>query len=169
VETVFAENASLKNFDPRLGVVFDPFSDRRTSIRAGFGVFHNVIAPRVYGSAYYLNPPFVIGRQDLSVVPPSFPTPFTAVAAALPTQSQGIDYQTRNTPYQEQWNVNLEREVFQSTLATGGYIGSRSVTRFKQRDVNPVTPRTLADGTVVYAAPRATAVRIVPHARVNAA
>src|SRR5947207_2018027 len=69
VDTVFATNASLKNFDPRLGVVYDPFADHRTSIRAGFGVFHNVIAPRVYGSAYYLNPPFVIGGQDLSVVP----------------------------------------------------------------------------------------------------
>jgi len=129
-----------------------------------------VIAPRVYGSAYYLNPPFVIGRQDLSVVPPSFPTPFTAVAAALPTQSQGIDYQTRDTPYQEQWNVNLQREVFQSTLATVGYIGSRSVDLFKQRDLNPVTPRTLADGTVVYGATRgATAVGIVPNTRINPA
>ncbi|PYR42035.1 MAG: hypothetical protein DMF95_29400 [Acidobacteria bacterium] len=170
VDTVFATNASLKNFDPRLGVVYDPFADHRTSIRAGFGVFHNVIAPRVYGSAYYLNPPFVIGRQDLSVVPPSFPTPFTAVAAALPTQSQGIDYQTRDTPYQEQWNVNLQREVFQSTLATVGYIGSRSVDLFKQRDLNPVTPRTLADGTVVYGATRgATAVGIVPNTRINPA
>jgi len=169
VDTVFVKNASLKNFDPRLGVVYDPFGDHRTAIRAGFGVFHNVIAPRVYGSAYYLNPPYVIGRQDLSVVPPSFPTPFTAVAAALPTQSQGIDYQTRNTPYQEQWNINLQREVFQSTLATIGYIGSRSVNLFKQRDLNPVTPRTLADGTVVYGLPRATAVGIVPNPRVNPA
>src|SRR6185295_9009322 len=83
-------------------------------------------------------------------------------------QSQGIDYQTRKTPYQEQWNVNLQREVLQSTLATVGYIGSRSVNLFKQRDVNPVTPRTLADGTVVYGTTRgAAAVGIVPNPRVN--
>jgi hypothetical protein len=168
VETVFARNASLKNFDPRLGVVYDPSSDHRTAIRAGYGVFHNVIAPRVYGSAYYLNPPYVIGRQDLSVVPPSFPTPFTAVAAALPTQSQGIDYQTADTPYQEQWNVNVQREVWAGTLVTAGYIGSRSANLFKQRDVNPVTAKTLSDGSIVYGVPRgAAAVGIVPNPRVN--
>ena len=170
VDTVFAKNASLKNVDPRLGIVYDPSADHRTSIRGGFGVFHNVIAPRVYGSAYYLNPPYVIGRQDLSVVPPIFPTPFTAVAAALPTQSQGIDYQTADTPYQEQWNVNAQREVLRATVVTIGYIGSRSVNLFKQRDLNPVTPRTLSDGTVVYGAARGPgAVGIVPNARVNPA
>jgi carboxypeptidase family protein/TonB-dependent receptor-like protein len=167
VDTVFAKNASLKNVDPRLGVVYDPFADHKTSIRAGFGVFHNVVAPRVYASAYYLNPPYTIGRQDLTVVPPVFPTPFTSVVAALPTQSQGIDYQTSRTPYQEQWNVNVQREVLTQTLVTVGYIGSRSGNLFKQRDVNPVTPRTLADGTVVYGVTRGAVAGITPNARVN--
>ena len=167
VATVFAKNASLKNFDPRLGVVYDPFDNHRTSIRAGFGIFHNVVAPRVYASSYYLNPPFTIGRQDLTVVPPVFPTPFTSVAAALPTISQGIDYQTTNTPYQEQWNVNVQREIFDETLVTVGYIGSHSNNLFKQRDVNPVTGRTLADGTVVYGMPRGAVAGITPNARIN--
>jgi hypothetical protein len=166
VGTVFAGNASLRNFDPRLGIAYDPFGDRRTAIRAGFGIFHNVVAPRVYASAYYLNPPYTIGRQDLSVVPPAFPTPFTSVVAALPTQSQGIDYQTRNTPYQEQWNVNVQREVLRSTV-TIGYVGSHSENLFKQRDVNPVGPATLADGTVVYGVPRGAVAGITPNARAN--
>ena len=121
----------------------------------------------MYASAYYLNPPFTIGRQDLTVVPPVFPTPFTSVAAALPTISQGIDYQTRNTPYQEQWNVNVQREVFAETLVTAGYIGSHSENLFKQRDVNPVTPRTASDGTVVYGVPRGAIAGITPNARIN--
>jgi hypothetical protein len=167
VQTVFASNASLRNFAPRLGIAYDPAGDRRTAIRAGFGVFHNVVAPRVYGSAYYLNPPYTIGRQDLSVVPPTFPTPFTSVVAALPTQSQGIDYQTKNTPYQEQWNVNVQREVLPSTIVTIGYVGSHSENLFKQRDVNPVTPAKLADGTVVYGVPRGAVAGIIPNPRVN--
>jgi hypothetical protein len=170
VGTVFAKNASLRNFDPRVGVVFDPSADHRTSIRAGYGIFHNVVAPRVYASAYYLNPPFTIGRQDLSTVPPVFPTPFTSVAASLPTQSQGIDYQTTNTPYQAQWNVNVQREILDATIVTVGYLGSRSANLFKQRDVNPVTPRTLPDGTVVFGVPiGATAGGIRPNPRVNPA
>ena len=167
VQTVFARNASLKNVAPRLGVAYDPFGDRRTAIRAGFGIFHNVVAPRVYASAYYLNPPYTIGRQDLSVVPPTFPTPFTSVVAALPTQSQGIDYQTQGTPYQEQWNVNVQREVLSSTLVTVGYVGSHSENLFKQRDLNPVTPSRLADGTVVYGIPRGAVAGITPNPRGN--
>src|SRR5206468_10454729 len=45
VDTVFAGNVSLRNLAPRLGMAFDPAGDRRTAIRAGFGVFHNVVAP----------------------------------------------------------------------------------------------------------------------------
>jgi hypothetical protein len=168
VQTVFASNASLKNFAPRLGVAYDPTGDRHTAIRAGFGVFHNVVAPRVYASAYYLNPPYTIGRQDLSVVPPTFPTPFTSVVAALPTQSQGIDYQTKHTPYQQQWNINVQREVLPSTIVTAGYVGSHSENLFKQRDVNPVAPARRADGTVVYGVPIGGGVAgIRPNPRVN--
>jgi hypothetical protein len=101
------------------------------------------------------------------VVPPTFPTPFTSVVAALPTQSQGIDYQTKNTPYQRQWNVNVQREVLLSTIVTIGYVGSHSENLFKQRDVNPVTPARLADGTVVYGVPRGAVAGITPNPRVN--
>ncbi|HJZ73101.1 MAG TPA: hypothetical protein VKE51_15255, partial [Vicinamibacterales bacterium] len=77
---------------------------------------------------------------------------------------------TADTPYQEQWNANMQREVWAETLLTIGYIGSRSANLFKQRDLNPVTPKTLADGSIVYGAPRGpAAVGIVPNARVNPA
>jgi hypothetical protein len=35
-------NPSLRNWDPRLELAFDPFADHKTSFRAGFGMFHNV-------------------------------------------------------------------------------------------------------------------------------
>ena len=40
--TSTAANPSLRNWDPRVGLAFDPFKDHKTSIRASFGMFHNV-------------------------------------------------------------------------------------------------------------------------------
>ena len=56
-----ATNPSLKNFDPRIGLAYDPFSDHKTSIRAGFGIFHSVIYSRDLN--LWLQPPFIIATQ----------------------------------------------------------------------------------------------------------
>ena len=56
-------NPSLKNFDPRVGFAYDPFSDHKTSIRGGFGMFHEVLAAGVWGIGYINSPPWNILSQ----------------------------------------------------------------------------------------------------------
>src|SRR5262249_40560219 len=41
-------NPTLKNFEPRIGLAWDPFADHKTSIRAGFGIFDDLILPANY-------------------------------------------------------------------------------------------------------------------------
>ena len=43
---LWAKNPSLYNLDPRLGLAWDPLGDQRTSIRAGFAIFHSPILGR---------------------------------------------------------------------------------------------------------------------------
>ena len=124
VPNVFLHNPSLKNFDPRLGFAYDPFKDHKTSIRGGFGVFHNPVAPRTYASGYYFNPPYSFTVQ----VFPAFPTP--TFVAPLPSQSNAVNYDTPSTPYQMQWNLNVQRQVAEATILTVGYVGSRGVHLF---------------------------------------
>ncbi len=52
------DNPSLKNFAPRVGSAWDPFGDGKTSVRAGFGIFHDQILPKYYFFSGSLNPPF---------------------------------------------------------------------------------------------------------------
>jgi hypothetical protein len=120
------------------------------SIRAGYGAFHSPITANRLGPAYSLNPPFALGAQVRLPFPPVpvFPTPNPA--ASQISQMQALDYDMGDSPRLHQWNANVQRELFPGTSVTLAYVGSHGDHLQRQRDTNPVTPRTLADGTVVY-------------------
>jgi hypothetical protein len=167
VSNVFASNPSVHNFDPRIGLAYDPFADHKTSIRAGFGIFYNPIRARSYASGYYFNPPYA-----LAFVPnPAFPNPFPG-ALPPPAQLVGVDYNTTTSPRMYQWNFNIQREIAESTTLTVGYVGSRGVHLYAARDINPVLP-TVVNGVTVFGVPRGTAANptagIVSNPRANPA
>jgi hypothetical protein len=167
VPNVFASNPAVKNIDPRVGLAYDPFGDHKTSIRAGFGVFYNAIRARSYASGYYFNPPYALAFVPL----PAFPNPFPG-ALPPPAQLVGVDYNTVNTPHLIQWNFNIQRQLFESTTLTVGYVGSRGVHLYGARDINPVLPK-VVNGVQVFGVPRGTAAApaagIVSNPRLNPA
>jgi hypothetical protein len=135
------------------------------SIRAGYGVFHSPITANRLGPAYALNPPFALGAQVRLPFPPVpvFPTPNPA--ASQISQMQALDFDMGDAPRLHQWNANVQRELFSGTSITLAYVGSRGDHLQRQRDTNPVTPRTLADGTVVYGSRNGT--QTISNPRVN--
>ncbi len=148
VSNVFASNPAVRNFDPRVGLAFDPFKDHKTSIRAGAGIFFNPIRARSYASGYYFNTPYA-----LAFIPnPQFPNPFPG-ALPPPAQLVGIDYNTSQTPRMYQWNINIQRELFAATTLTVGYVGSRGVHLYGNRDINPIQP-SIVNGATVFGVPR---------------
>ena len=150
ITQAFSRNPTLRNWEPRVGIAFDPFGNQKTSIRAGYGIFHSPITANRLGPAYALNPPFALGAQVRLPFPPVpvFPTPNPA--ASQISQMQALDFEMNDSPRLHQWNVNVQREVLPGTSVTLAYVGSRGDHLQRQRDTNPVTPRTLPDGTVVY-------------------
>jgi outer membrane receptor protein involved in Fe transport len=150
ITEAFSRNPTLNNWEPRVGVAFDPSANQKMSIRAGYGIFHSPITANRLGPAYSLNPPFALGAQVRLPFPPVpvFPTPNPS--ASQISQMQALDYNMGDSPRLHQWNVNVQRELFSATSVTLAYVGSRGDHLQRQRDTNPVTPRTLTDGTVVY-------------------
>ncbi len=163
VSNVFASNPSVRNFDPRIGFAYDPFGDHKTAIRAGFGVFFNPIHARTYASGYYFNPPYALAFVPL----PAFPNPFPG-ALPPPAQLVGVDYNAHNTPHLYQWNLNIQRQLLESTTLTVGYVGSRGLHLYAARDINPVMP-SLVNGVTVYGVPRGATPGIVSNPRLNPA
>ena len=84
VTHVFGSNPSLHNFDPRIGLAYDPFGDHKTSIRVGAGIFYEPIHARTYASGYYFNPPYALAFVPLRL----FPIPFPACCLLPPSLSE---------------------------------------------------------------------------------
>ena len=167
VPNVFASNPSLRNFDPRIGIAYDPFGDHKTAIRTGFGIFFDPIEARSYASGYYFNPPYALAFVPL----PAFPNPFPG-ALPPPAQLVGVDYQTTQSPRIYQWNFNVQRQLFASTTLTVGYVGSRGLHLYGARDINPVLPA-IVNGVQVFGVPKGTAAApaagIISNPRLNPA
>ncbi len=185
VDHVFASNPNVKNFDPRVGIAFDPFSDHKTSIRAGFGIFHNRVAPRTYASGYYFAPPFA-NVFLASFIPPftpppypnSFPPPLNPPGTGPITLFAGVNYNIDRAPYQIQYNFSIQRELVSHIVLSVGYLGAKGRDLFTQNDVNPSLCNT--PGTPLGSAPTTDCSSVsanfaasvnpnIPLARINAA
>ncbi len=139
-----AANPSLKNFDPRLGLAWDPFSNHKTSVRASFGLFHSVIFSR--DTNHWLQPPFFTATQT-AATGLVYPFPFSNVPRNVQAPLDGTVsctncdyYGVHTTPYQMQWNFSIQREIMANTVWDVGYIGSHGVHLWLQRDFNYPTP-----------------------------
>jgi carboxypeptidase family protein/TonB-dependent receptor-like protein len=165
VENVLAKNPNVRNFDPRIGLAWDPFNDHKTSIRAGFGIFHEPVAPRTYAPAFYLAPPSgstILVNLRLATGNPALPPllfsnpygiglPPGSVFAANYTAFAGLDYTTDTSPYVMQYNLTVQRELPGSLIASVGYVGSSGVHLFSIRDQN--LPRLTPGGSGLPGSP----------------
>ena len=140
VPHIFQENPSLKNFDPRFGIAYDPFSNHKTAIRAGFGMFHDPISVQAYQTGFGGAPPWA--SAALTGASAIFPFPPSAANAASikPAQTLPWYYRINVTPYMMQYNVNIQHEILPSTVLTVGYVGSRGVHLLTGVEANPPIP-----------------------------
>lgn len=121
-------NFNKRNIEPRVGFAYKLFGSDKTVLRGGYGIYSNLI----YGglarfemsggpfssSVQYINS--ITGGVPLF----SFPSPFLTTGTTSTQAVLGVNPNLK-TPYTQQWNVTLERQLGQFGLRVS-YIGSRS-------------------------------------------
>ncbi|MEE8591715.1 MAG: TonB-dependent receptor, partial [Spirochaetia bacterium] len=149
-------NPSLKNFSPRVGFAWDPTGSGKTSIRGGFGLFHDQLLPWVYTFAPFRMRPFALRITLEDPTPMPFPNvlddlvAFHEATGTLPPEILNSTAANAVTdpsqPYIMQWNFSIQQEILPGTAVTVTYAGSRGVHLSRTADVNVPPGVLLSDG-----------------------
>ena len=149
VNSPLLQNPTTKDFEPRLGVEWDPFKDGKTSVRAGFGMFDVLPLPYEFGLNTAATAPFQIIGADASATLGSGIDPNVNFNEQK-IRDRFIDAYPKR-PYVMNWNANIQRQVAPGYLLLVGYVGSRSLhTSAAADDINLVQPAAISGVGLVF-------------------
>jgi len=157
--TPLFKNPSLKSFAPRLGFAWNPWGDKKSTVKAGYGLFSQPLTTSFYrGTTFRVYPYFAgVDIRQPTVFGPAMISVLQAGVdpATVQKRSEFIFYDVKQ-PYTDQWHVHFDRDLGHSMTATLGYLGSAGHNLPFYGDPN-TTPSQYVNGvkTLVTGPPRA--------------
>ena len=116
-------NPTDHNFEPRVGLVWDPFGKGKTSIRLGSGLFD----ARLDARDYWGNRDGYIAKGFAVAAPVDFPNAAEEIANSHQTvQVFNVNYNL-HTPHDWEWSANIQQQLSSTMLLTVGYTGNRGL------------------------------------------
>ena len=137
------------NFSPRIGIAWDLTGKGKTVLRAGWGLFYDAFSQDFFVGQLPFNT-FNPGPAYNGIGPSPILFSFTTVPLIQPnvpiysgfsdSDVFAVDRNLR-TPYIQNFNFNLQQELFKDVVLQVGYVGSQGRKLFRYRDINqPVNP-----------------------------
>jgi len=134
----YVVDAPKKNFAPRVGLAFDPFGKGQTSIRTGYGIYHEQTLVGIFLQNLISNPPYqettslsqIRLDQQLSTSP-------VATLGAISVRGEQTDWKT---PYLQHWSFDVQHQLTKDTLLDVGYYGSKGTNLIGIVDINLIPP-----------------------------
>jgi carboxypeptidase family protein len=149
VNSPLLQNPTTKDFEPRIGLEWDPFKSGKTVLRAGFGMFDVLPLPYEFGLNTAATAPFqIIGAA-----------PGATLGSGINPSVNFNEQKIRNRfidaypkrPYVMNWNANVQRELAPGYTLLLGYVGSRSLhTSAAADDINLVQPTAISGVGLVF-------------------
>jgi len=143
----------LKLLSPRIGLAWTPFGNQKTVIRAAYGIFKEPIGEYLYALYYYTPPIATVYFQNATTGAIPFPYPLGALLTdprSLNVGSYVFVEPNAVTPYTEQWNFAVQRQLASSVVVTATYIGSNGKHLTTSSNPNQFIPIKTFDPTVGY-------------------
>lgn len=150
VDSPILSNPTTKDFEPRIGVEWDPFHDGKTVVRAGFGMFDVLPLPYEFGLNTAATAPFqIIGADSKALLGTGAPDPNISFNQQK-IRNRYIDPNPKRA-YVSNWNLNVQRQLGKDWIATVGYVGSRSLhLSAAADDINLVQPAAISGVGLVF-------------------
>jgi hypothetical protein len=150
VSSPILQNPTTKNFEPRIGLAWDPFHNGKTAVRAGFGMFDVLPLPYEFGLNTAATAPFqIIGTaKGATLGGGTIPVSFNP----LTIRNRFIDAYPKRADVLN-WNFNIQRQLVENLTLTLGYVGSRSIhLSAASDDINLVQPQAVSGVGLVFPA-----------------
>ncbi len=159
------QNPTLRNFEPRLGVSWDPFHNGKTAVRGAFGIFDVLPLTDEVFAQVIMSAPYAQLITAPSLPAGSFPHPAgLAALASNPATLQTMWIQPNpKRNYVMIYNLNIEQQITTSMTASIGYVGSHGVHMYdREDDMNTVLPTQTQYG-LLFPFPAGSGTRINPN------
>ena len=151
----FFSNPTLRNFEPRIGFAWDLFSNGKTALRGGVGLFDVQPLPYQFPLLVTQAIPFfsyTVIKDPFGACSCATPFPnFGGQNISFPANRLRTTYVDPNPKrnYVAQWNLNLQQQITPSLAGMIAYVGSRGIHQpFRVDDINMVIPTKTSAGYV---------------------